>query len=275
MNLSAIQTFLTVVRTGNLNRASEQLNVTQSTVTARLDSLEAVLGQPLLLRSRKGAVLTKAGFAFQRHAEAMLHNWDLARRMIDLPKGYSDRQSLACEVDLWVGFGDVWLAKMQQDHPDTALEAWPGTVEELRRWLVSGLVDAAVSQEPLSGRGFSSTVIAYSPIVLVSTAPPDREDWQTGYVHVDHGAEFRRWYVEAFPDHTVSGLSFGSASWALAHIVKYGGSAYLPLRMVPSLLENHAMFLVADAPIFSQGIYFSVRDEGVGKKSDILDGLAM
>ena len=47
MNISALKTFLTVVDLGNLNKAAERLNVTQSTVTARLDSLEEALGQRL------------------------------------------------------------------------------------------------------------------------------------------------------------------------------------------------------------------------------------
>ena len=69
MNIAALQTFLAVVQIGNLNKAAEQLNVTQSTVTTRLDTLEETLGQRLLVRSRRGAELTKAGFVFLRHAE--------------------------------------------------------------------------------------------------------------------------------------------------------------------------------------------------------------
>ena len=52
MNIAAIQTFLAVVETGNLNKAAERLNVTQSTITARLDALEASLGAALLVRNR-------------------------------------------------------------------------------------------------------------------------------------------------------------------------------------------------------------------------------
>ncbi|MFZ1727537.1 MAG: LysR family transcriptional regulator [Albidovulum sp.] len=44
MNIAAIQTFLSVVRTKNLNAAAAELNVTQSAVTARLDALEQALG---------------------------------------------------------------------------------------------------------------------------------------------------------------------------------------------------------------------------------------
>ena len=61
MNLAGLQTFLAIVETGNLVRAAERLHVTQSTVTSRLDTIEDALGQRLLVRSRKGAELTKAG----------------------------------------------------------------------------------------------------------------------------------------------------------------------------------------------------------------------
>ena len=69
MKIAAIQTFLSVVRTRNLISAAEELNVTQSAVSARLDALEESLGQTLLVRSRKGAKLTKAGFAFLGQAK--------------------------------------------------------------------------------------------------------------------------------------------------------------------------------------------------------------
>ena len=54
MNLVALQTFLAIVRTGSLVRASAAMNVTQSTVTSRLQTLEAELGQTLVLRQKMG-----------------------------------------------------------------------------------------------------------------------------------------------------------------------------------------------------------------------------
>ena len=109
MNLSALKTFLTVVALGNLNKAAERLNVTQSTVTARLDTLEEALGQRLLVRSRRGAALTKAGFAFQRHAELAVQSWEQALKAVGLPKGFSGIFSFACQGDLWDGAGAAWL----------------------------------------------------------------------------------------------------------------------------------------------------------------------
>ena len=59
MHLAALQTFLAIVETGSLVRASQRLNVTQSTVTARLKGLEAELGQTLLYRQKSGAQIAE------------------------------------------------------------------------------------------------------------------------------------------------------------------------------------------------------------------------
>ena len=73
MNLTELRTFLTIIETGSLVRASEQLNVTQSTVTARLKSLEDELGQTLINRQKSGASLTGAGVRLQRFLSTAAH----------------------------------------------------------------------------------------------------------------------------------------------------------------------------------------------------------
>ena len=61
MNDAALRTFISIIETGSLVRASQQLHVTQSTVTARLKTLEDEMGQQLLNRHKSGTTLTPAG----------------------------------------------------------------------------------------------------------------------------------------------------------------------------------------------------------------------
>ena len=124
MHIGALQTFLAVVETGNLNKAAEQLNLSQSAVTARLDALEDRLGQPLLVRSRKGAQLTRAGFRLRPFAESLVRGWEQAQSFVGLPKGYAGLFSFACEFDLWASAGKRWLDERRVAHPDCAFEAW-------------------------------------------------------------------------------------------------------------------------------------------------------
>ena len=66
MNLTELRTFMAIHDTGSLVRASHRLHVTQSTVTARLKSLEDELGQQLINRQKSGATLTAAGVRLLR-----------------------------------------------------------------------------------------------------------------------------------------------------------------------------------------------------------------
>jgi len=67
--LAQIESFLEVARRGNVSRAAEAVFVSQPTLTARLHSLEAELGEKLFVRGRQGMRLTDAGLAFLPFAE--------------------------------------------------------------------------------------------------------------------------------------------------------------------------------------------------------------
>ena len=55
MDITLAKTFIEVVRCGSFVAAAEQLHVTQTTVTARIQNLESMLGCVLFVRSRHGA----------------------------------------------------------------------------------------------------------------------------------------------------------------------------------------------------------------------------
>ena len=263
MNLVALKTFLAVVQTGNLNKAADLINVTQSTVTARLDVLESELGQALLVRSRKGAQLTKAGFAFQRHAEVMVRTWEQGCKAVGLPSGFSGMVSLACHPELWAGLGDRWIDLAQATQEETAFEAWPGEHSEIARWLNSGLVDVAITLLPVSGDGIASRELNRDRLVQVSSEPRSAMEWDENYIYVDLGADFRRQHSLAWPTDNTARTAFGSSSWALDYLLRKGGSAYLPWR----LSEPHAgagrLHIVRDVPEFSRPVYYNCRNASV------------
>lgn len=260
MNLTAVQTFLAVVRTGNLNKAAAQLNVTQSTVSARLDALEGALGQRLLMRSRRGAQLTKAGFAFQRHAELMVQGWEQGRKAVGLPKGFTGMLSLACQFDLWEGAGSAWLRSVRENAQDLALEAWPGSLAEISQWLASGLVDAALAIEPLAGPGVASREAVIERLMQVATVRRRVQTWDPAYVYVDLGADFRRQHSLAWPVDETAHMTFGSSRWALDYLLASGGSAYLPRRVADPLIAQGQLHPVEGAPEFTRSLHLSWRE---------------
>ncbi|SEM39808.1 DNA-binding transcriptional regulator, LysR family [Roseovarius azorensis] len=260
MNLTFLQTFLTVIETGNLNKAAERLNVTQSTVTTRIDALEDALGRRLLVRSRRGTRLTRAGFELRPHAELLVHGWAQARKAINLPKGYSGLFSFACEFDLWHDLGQEWIYQTRTAHPELAYEARPGRRNEIAAWLGSGLTDLAMTIEPISGSGLASQHFCEQKIVHVSTQTAPFATPDPDYVFVDLGPDFRRQHSSAFPNASTAGMTFSISYWALEHLRAHGGSAYLPLGLVAPLLDNKELHLVTASPEFVRNVHLVWRE---------------
>src|SRR5271170_3932547 len=140
MNLEELRTFLDVVETGSLVAASRRLNVTQSTVTARLNALEAEIGQKLLHRGKSGTELTSPGFKFKRYAEVMLQLWRQARYEVSLPKGFEGVCNVGLEFDLWRCLGQRFLDYVRTHCPKIALALWPIVKHEVDRLLKTGLI---------------------------------------------------------------------------------------------------------------------------------------
>ncbi|MDA7963583.1 LysR family transcriptional regulator [Ruegeria sp.] len=259
MNIIAVQTFLAVVECGNLNKAADRLNVTQSTVSARLDALDAALGQPLLVRSRRGAQLTRAGFAFRAHAETIVRSWDQARSAVGLPTGFSALFSFACEVDLWPSAGRLWFDAARRAHPEIAFEAWPASQDEIKAWLASGLTDAALTTEPFAGPDLTSTELIVERLIQVSSCPRTAQDWHPDYIYVDHGAKFRRQHSETWSNEQTASVAYACGAWALDHLLTEGGSAYLPWPVCKPHLESGRLHRVDGSPEFTRAIYRIVR----------------
>jgi DNA-binding transcriptional LysR family regulator len=255
MNIVTLKTFLTVVELRNLNKAADRLHVTQSTVSARIDALEASLGQQLMVRSRKGAALTKAGFALQRYAENIVQTWERGQQAIKIPEGYEASISISCEHDLWQGSVEPWLDEMTKKHADLAIEIWPGHRSEIEAWLNSGLVDAAITREPLAGKFIATKPFQDDKLVHVrgSNSNPNAK-----FIMVDHGPEFRRQFTH---NKLQARFTFGKGGsvWALNKILKDNYSGYLPEQMVNQYLHNGELIQVPDSMTYATTSHLSWR----------------
>lgn len=74
MTLDGLRALLAVIDTGSINQAAALLGVPRTTLTRRLDALEAWFDAPLLTTSRDGAAPTEAGAQLAAGAEALLRD---------------------------------------------------------------------------------------------------------------------------------------------------------------------------------------------------------
>lgn len=259
MNLTALQTFLTILDAGSLVRAAEKLNVTQSTVTARLKALEEDLGQVLIVRQKSGATLTAAGLRLKRYAETMSELWRQAKAEVALPESISTVCNIGCHPDLWPGLGEHLFDRIRVDFPEVALSVWHGGQIELSTWLNNGLIDVSLTYWPPGRPEHQSQPMQSDRLVLVSTKPQAAAVSDATYVYAEAGDAFGRWHAATFADSGVARLSFGLAVLGLQHILAHGGMAYVPMRLVRAHIEHERLFLVSDAPVFTRPAYLAVN----------------
>ena len=72
MDLKQLEAFLAVATHRSFSRAAGALHLTQPSVTARIQSLERDLGEPVFQRNGRGVSLTEVGESFLPHAQRVL-----------------------------------------------------------------------------------------------------------------------------------------------------------------------------------------------------------
>jgi LysR family transcriptional regulator, transcriptional activator of nhaA len=100
LNYHHLLYFWTVVRTGGVTKASEELRLAPPTVSAQLRSLEQQLGEKLLVRSGRKVVTTEVGRIVYRYAEEV---FSLGQELLDTIK---DRPT-GLPLRLTIGIADV------------------------------------------------------------------------------------------------------------------------------------------------------------------------
>ncbi|WP_028240650.1 LysR family transcriptional regulator [Stutzerimonas azotifigens] len=250
MDIELARTFLEIVRSGSFVAASERLHVTQTAITARIQSLESQLNCRLFVRNRAGARLTADGEAFVVYATQMTQTWDAAQRDLPLPDGYSNVLRVGGEISLCNPLMLKWVRCLREAIPTHAIRGEVGDGQALLRQLELGVLDAALVFQPAYWPGLQVEQLLEEKLVMVrSVARPDP------YVYVDWGDEFRRQHDSALPDKARAALSFNLGPMALQYILETGGSGYFRTRVVQAYLDGGLLEAVARAPEFTYPTY--------------------
>ncbi|GGY52940.1 LysR family transcriptional regulator [Parvularcula lutaonensis] len=251
MDIELARTFLVVAETRNFVRAGEQLFVTQSTVSARIKSLEEQLGRTLFVRNKAGVTLTSAGELFKKHAATLVHVWEHAKSEVSIPEGHSDVIAIGARFGIWDPILLEWLGRMRREYPAIAVQSEIGMSDTLTRRMAEGTLDISVMYSPTSLPALKAEPLFQEELVLVSTQRQTSPALPDDYVHVDWGGDFRRKFGLAFPERQSHGLRINLGVLGLSFIKRHGGSAYFPKRLVERDLAADALFEVPKAPRIS------------------------
>lgn len=266
LDINLARTFLAIVETRHFGRAAERLHVTQTAVSARVRTLEDLLGRPLFVRNKAGAALTPAGQRFMRHARTLVQVWESARQQAAVPAGRRAVVTVGCEMSLWDPLLLDWLVWMRRSAPQLALRTEVRPPPELLGHVLQGTIDIAVVYAPEHRPGLKVELLIEEKLVMVATRRGEREPRAADYVYVDWGPEFAAQHQLAFPALSNAGVVAQLGPLGREYLLRAGGSGYLRLNVVRSSLESGRLHRVPRMPEFlypAYAVYSASADEEI------------
>src|ERR687886_2088329 len=144
MRIEQLQAFLAVAETGNFGQAARKCDVTQSTISRQIQSLEADLGLPLFHRTSV-AKLTLGGERLLPHARKICQEWQNAsKELADLMAGKQPELCVAAIHSVCSHYLPPVLQKFCRNYPDVQLRVTALGSDRALKVLRDGLVDVAI-----------------------------------------------------------------------------------------------------------------------------------
>jgi DNA-binding transcriptional LysR family regulator len=166
LDLPGLDAFIAVADLGSFHRAAKRLGISQPALTRRLQRLEQIIGQKLLVRRSQPVRLTPAGASLLPEAQAALAKLqDAMRRAGDRSRGHDIE--VGCLPTLAVRYLGAALARHRRRWQGGEITVFDLSATEIRAMLEANRLDfalAAIGSEPWD---VACTPLAEEPFFLV------------------------------------------------------------------------------------------------------------
>lgn len=144
MRLEQLEAFLAIAATGNFGQAAKLCNITQSTVSRQIQSLENAVGTALFHRNAQ-VKLTLAGERFLPYARKICNSWASAKAEIDeLVSGKQTELCIAAIHSVCAYHLPPVLQRFYRMYPDTQLRITALGSDRALKVLRDNLIDVAI-----------------------------------------------------------------------------------------------------------------------------------
>jgi DNA-binding transcriptional LysR family regulator len=273
MKIELLTTFLEVSQTLHVRVASENLFLTQAAVSNRIKQLEEELGVLLFDRTQKRIKLTAEGHRLVKHANEMVIMWQKLKQDVGVAQNNSYQLFVGSMMSIWDIVLQDWLQKIHRNLDDVHLFTHTYSPLELRRQIVSRLIDIAFLFEPPYIEDIIAEKVATVPLQLVSNQRNLKAEDIKNMVMVDYGESVNSQIIRDFGDTVVIRHNMSQPRIALNFILEAGGCAYLPKQMCFEYLRKQQLFHVEDSPTYSREIYAIYLPKS--HKSDVIKDALM
>lgn len=274
MKIELLNTFVEVSRTLHFRIASENLFITQSAVSARIKLLEEDLGVLLFDRSQKHLKLTPEGNRLIKHANELLFMWQKTKQDVGIADSSSQQLVIGSMMSIWDIVLQDWLKKIHRNLEDVSLLTNTYSSLELRKSLLSRVIDIAFLFEPPYMEDLITEKVATVPLHLVTTDPDDiaKTFNLANHIMVDYGEAVNAQHLREFQYAPPAKHYMSQPRIALDFLLDAGGSAYLPRQMTFEYTESNKLYVVEKAPVYSREIFaaYLAKSQKVGLIEDAL-----
>ncbi|CAH1201395.1 MULTISPECIES: LysR family transcriptional regulator [Paenibacillus] len=173
MNISQLETLITISKTMSFRKAGELLNLTQPAVSAQIKSLEDEFNTVLVDRNQP-VTLTDRGKVFLEHAERMLDIVDeLKQKLSDLDETPQGHIVLGTTTSIAIQILPRVLSYFQDQFPliKTSIQSMPSS--QIYTLVESGLIDIGIGYLTERNPNLNTSVLYYDTFeLIVSPAHP-------------------------------------------------------------------------------------------------------
>lgn len=171
--LRALELLLVVARTGSLSSAASELGISQQAASSRLRTMEAMVGAPLLARTRRGSQLTQTGELVLQWASRVL---DAAEQLdAGITALRQDRRAhLAIAASLTIAeyLLPGWLVGLRAEQqrlgqPQTEFTMTATNSERVASMVATGTVDLGFVEGPEAPEGLQHQLVGVDELVVV------------------------------------------------------------------------------------------------------------
>lgn len=260
MQIELLETFLDLMETKSFNRTADRLNLKQSTVSARINTLEAVLGKRLFTRSRAGTQPTPAGYRLLDHARALRHQWNEARRSVASTGNFDQSMRIGIQHDLGSNHIADWVAGFRAILPSAAFYIDLDFSNQMSIDLLAGELDLSILYTPKNMPDLHNELIGEVGYRLISSNARRIADIEpTSYIFTRFSPAFEKVHNPMMADLAEAPLSSGQNITVCGLLSSLGGSAYVLEESATEMVAAQGFDYVDDAPRIPQGVYCAMH----------------
>lgn len=256
MQIELLDTFLDLVETRSFHRTAERLEVTQSTVSARVQVLEAAIGARLFSRSRAGTQLTTEGLKFQPHARGLRHAWTEAQRSVAPSGDAAVTLRIGIQHDLGSGRIGGWVSAFRKALPECAFYIEPDYSVQMCDDVAKGALDFAMVYSPQAQPDLYFASVGEATYRLISSTGTKRAELDPAtYIRGSYAPAFDTAHAQALPEMSATPFASGQDAAVAGLLTAMGGAGFVLEYTSKAMIESGRFAYVTDVEPITQPVY--------------------